>query len=347
MESSVFPITLIVVVVLVILPFIVRLARNAWSVSRWWEVERARHASALKPIPPVAVWTQPPGGSPAGSSSARQETKELAEPGKSLGPADPRRIGRYRLLRRLGEGGFGTVFLGIDGTGRRVAIKMILPEYVADSDRRERFRREAARAKRVPLHSTAEVLDFDDGPRPYLVTEFIDGPTLTSYVRSNGPMRGSDLEQLAISVATALKAIHSAGIIHRDLKPANVLLSATGARVIDFGISWALDASSDVSRGTTKAGTYGYMAPEQFDDRPVSVKTDVFAWGALVAFAGTGAPPFGGGSAPAVMNRTLEKDPVLTGLDSRLMPLVLRALEKDPRRRPEVDGLLAVLNRAR
>jgi serine/threonine protein kinase len=111
----------------------------------------------------------------------------------------------------------------------------------------------------VPLHSTAEVLDFDEGPRPYLVTEFIDGPTLTSYVRSNGPMRGSDLEQLAISVATALKAIHSAGIIHRDLKPANVLLSATGARVIDFGISWALDASSDVSRGTTKAGTYGYM----------------------------------------------------------------------------------------
>jgi serine/threonine protein kinase len=265
--------------------------------------------------------------------------------GSPLGPYEPRQLGGYRLLSRLGHGGFGNVYFGVDSTGRRVAVKMIRPELVTDAMFRERFRREAESAKRVARRSTAEVLDFDDrGPLPYLVTEFIDGPTLYAWIRDNGPMRGSTAEQLAVSVASALVAIHEAGIVHRDLKPSNVLLSPAGPRVIDFGISRTTDSSDLFSRGTTRVGTLGYMAPEQFDGRAVSAKTDVFAWGALTAFAGTGTPPFGTGTDAVLLSRTLTAEPQLDGLEPSLRRLARRSLDKDPDRRPDAAELLSLMN---
>ncbi len=262
---------------------------------------------------------------------------------------EPRQLGVYRILGRLGQGGYGNVYLGVDPAGRKVAIKTIRAEFAAAGDYRERFRREALAASRVARHSTAEILDFDgQGPLPYLVTEYIEGPTLSAWVRGNGPLHGSTLEQLAVAVASALAAIHQAGIIHRDLKPQNVLMSHTGPRVVDFGIARATDASEVFSRGTTTVGTPGFMAPEQFRGQPpASPKTDIFAWGALVAFAGTGAPPFGGGDIATIMYRTLDAEPVLEGLDAALSHLVRRALAKDPAARPDVSMVLEHLNKRR
>ncbi len=280
------------------------------------------------------------------SATSRPESGVPGAPllGVPLESGDSRWLGGYQVLSRLGRGGFGSVYLGVDNAGQRVAIKVIRPDLVAHAGFRERFRREAASAQRVARHSTAEVLDFDEaGPQPYLVTEFIDGPTLSAWVQEHGAMRGSSVEQLAIAVASALADVHRAGIIHRDFKPSNVLLSATGPRVIDFGISRALDDSEMFSFGTTKIGTLGYMAPEQIKGEVVTQKSDVFAWGAVVAFAATGTSPFGGGEVQTIIWRTLNLSPDLSAMDPPLRSLARRALDKEPGRRPSVADLLAEL----
>ncbi|NUP83191.1 MAG: serine/threonine protein kinase, partial [Nonomuraea sp.] len=151
-------------------------------------------------------------------------------------------IGRYRLLSVLGRGGMGTVHLAEDPSGQRVAVKVINPELSQHEQFRMRFRREADAAQRVRRFCTAAVIEAAlDGELLYVVTEYVPGPNLEEAVRQSGPMRGSSLDALAVSVATALTAIHGAGVVHRDLKPSNVLLSPVGPRVIDFGIARALD----------------------------------------------------------------------------------------------------------
>ncbi len=314
------------------------------------EPRRVPPHSPLRPPEPAARRPVGADGVHPGNGHVDDEEPSPAEhaaaAGTLLEPHEPRQLGPYRVLTRLGQGGFGSVYLGVSPAGRQVAIKVLRPEFTADGTFRERFRREAASAQRVARHSTAEVLDFDDQcPRPYLVTEYVEGPTLHSWVRRNGPMHGSTLEQLAIAVASALAAIHRAGIVHRDLKPSNVLLSPTGPRVIDFGIARAVDASDVFSRGTTQTGTLGYMAPEQIRGQGVTPKTDVFAWGALVAYAGTGTAPFGTGDPATIMYRTLDAEPELGRLDGALRRLAHRALAKDPDGRPAVTDLLTALDR--
>jgi serine/threonine protein kinase len=218
-----------------------------------------------------------------------------------LRPGDPRRVGPYDLLGRLGEGGMGTVYLARPDDGRHVALKVIRPIFAREEQFRSRFQREASAARRVARFCTAQVIDAGaDGDVAYIVTEYIDGPTLADEVRNRGPMRGSTLDGLALGVAAALNGIHAAGIVHRDLKPSNVLLSRVGPKVIDFGIARALDPTSldptslDTSAGGV-VGTPAYMAPEQAQGL-VSPASDVFAWGGVVAFAASGRPPFGDGS---------------------------------------------------
>ncbi|MEV5830224.1 DUF4389 domain-containing protein [Spirillospora sp. NPDC052242] len=264
-----------------------------------------------------------------------------AEP---LAPDEPRVLGAYRLLGRLGRGGMGTVYLGAEPNGRRVAVKVINRELAGEPAFLARFRREVTAARRVHRFCTAPVLDAElDQDPPYIVTEYIDGPSLHDAIRERGPLPGSDLEGLAVGVATALTAIHGAGIVHRDLKPANVLLSSTGPRVIDFGIARALDAADGLTRTGQFVGTPSYIAPEVLEGAPVERASDVFAWGCVVAFAGTGRPPFRGETVAETFHRIGAEEPDLDGLDPRLREIVAAALTKDPRERPTAQDVLARL----
>jgi eukaryotic-like serine/threonine-protein kinase len=216
-------------------------------------------------------------------------------------PGDPKRLGPYELLGRLGQGGMGVVYLGRERRGgHRAAVKAIRPELAGDPAFAARFRREVEAARRVDSPRVARVLGADPaGPRPWLATEYVDGPTLAGAVAAGGPLTGGRLAAFAAGVAEALDAIHAAGVVHRDLKPGNVLLpggSPPEVKVIDFGIAWAADAT--MTRSGLRFGTPSWMAPEQLRDQPAGAPADVFAWGLLVAFAATGRHPFGGGPPP-------------------------------------------------
>jgi hypothetical protein len=266
---------------------------------------------------------------------------------RPLRPSDPPRLGDYELVGRLGEGGMGTVFLGRAPGGRLVAVKVIRSEHAWDTEFRGRFRSEVNRAREVPGFCTAAVLDADpDHATPYLVVEYVDGPSLSEVIKEQGPLSGGTLHSVAVGVATALAAIHGAGVIHRDLKPQNVLFSLGTPKVIDFGIARALEATSRHTRTDQMVGTVAYMAPERFGtetDRAVGPAADVFAWGAVVTYAGTGRTPFQADSPAATAARILTQPPEISGLPSRLRELVARTLAKDPAERPTAHELLDLL----
>ncbi|MEV0384047.1 ABC transporter substrate-binding protein [Nonomuraea sp. NPDC050643] len=262
---------------------------------------------------------------------------------RPLRSGDPSSIGSYELTGFLGEGGQGSVYLGLTPSGERVAVKLLHARFTEDERAVRRFLREADAARRVAEFCTARVLDVAqaDG-QPYIVGEYVEGPSLQRHVTTEGPMRGQALVRLAVSTATALAAIHRAGVIHRDFKPGNVLLGPDGPRVIDFGIARALDVSQSMT--SSVVGTPAFMAPEQFlgDAEPAS---DVFAWAGTMVFAATGRGAFGFGALPMVMHRILNSEPDLAGVPEELVPLLRAALSKDHRQRPAADRLLRDLIR--
>ena len=237
----------------------------------------------------------------------------------------------------------GVVYLARARRTQRVAIKIPRADLARDPEFRERFRREAEAASAVAARCTARVLEIhSEGARPYIVTEYVEGPTLHGAVTAEGPLTGPDLVAFAVGVAEAMVAMHAAGVTHRDLTPGNVILGRWGPKVIDFGIARADDAATLTQTGM-RIGTPAWMAPEQARGERVGPAADTFSWGTLVAYAGTGRHPFGNGRAEAVLYRVVHESPDLAGLEPAVAPLVERALDKDPTRRPAPGDLLDAL----
>ena len=239
----------------------------------------------------------------------------------------------------------GVVYLGVTWDGSPVAVKVLRPELADDQEFRHRFRHEVSALTRVRGVCTVRVIEADtESPRPFMVTEYAEGPSLAEYIDSHGWLSPDMLYGLATGLAEALTVIHAAGLVHRDLKPSNVILSDSGPKVIDFGIAQALDAAS-VTKTGMMVGSAGFMAPEQISGRPGQA-ADIFVWGVTVAYAATGQSPFGTGDTNAVLYRVLHADPDIGAVPESLRPLVAAALAKAPEHRPTARQLLGQLTGA-
>jgi serine/threonine protein kinase len=256
---------------------------------------------------------------------------------------DPTRIGDYRLLGVLGSGGMGRVYLGRSSGGRTVAVKVIRPDLIGDTQFRERFRREVTAARRVGGQFTAAVLDADvDADPPWLATGYVAGFSLTEAVEQFGTFAENTLLVLAHGLAEALIAVHAAGVVHRDLKPSNVLLAVDGPKVIDFGIARAVEDSALTTTGSV-IGSPSFMCPEQVHGTSVGPAGDVFALGGVLVFAATGHGPFGVGETVQMLFRVVYEEPRLDDVPERLRPLIAACLAKDPAARPTPEQLHAAL----
>ncbi|MFD4244287.1 serine/threonine protein kinase [Streptomyces sp. NPDC058525] len=248
-------------------------------------------------------------------------------------------MGPYRVVARLGSGGMGRVYLARTPGGRSVAVKVVHPELARDPEFRRRFAREVAAARAVDGRFTAKVLDAGvDDPTPWLSTAFVPGMSLAEAVAEHGPFPEASALALGRGLAAALSAVHAAGLVHRDLKPSNVLLGPDGPRVIDFGISRATEASALTRTGMT-VGSPGFMSPEQAAGDAVGTASDVFSFGAVLAFALSGESPFGTGATPALLYRVVHSEPRLDALTGVARDLVRRCLAKDPEQRPSLEAL--------
>jgi serine/threonine protein kinase len=236
----------------------------------------------------------------------------------------------------------GQVYLGATPGGRLVAVKVIRAEVIEGPDYRRRFAREVQAARSVGGFHTAHVVDADpDASPPWMVTAFVAGPSLHAAVLENGPLTVSAATALGAALAEGLMAIHRCGLVHRDLKPGNVIMAADGPRIIDFGITRPVGASTLTERDTM-VGTYPYMSPEQFRGDPATPGSDVFALGCVLVFAATGHPPFHAETAYQVMYRILEEAPELGAIeDGPFRAVAEQCLAKDPGRRPSLAGVLA------
>ncbi|MFJ9680149.1 protein kinase [Streptomyces sp. NPDC101194] len=276
---------------------------------------------------------------------------------EKLGPADPQRIGSYRLLGRLGAGGMGQVYLARSDRGRTVAIKLVRGDLAEQQEFRDRFRQEVRAARQVGSAWTAPVLDADtEAAVPWVATGYVAGPSLQATVTGRagapvgtasgayGPLPERSVHILGAGLTHALQAIHAAGLVHRDLKPSNILLTIDGPRVIDFGIAHALDTVTDggLTRTGALLGSPGFMAPEQVRGERVTPACDVFCLGSVLAYASTGRQPFGtsDSGAHAQMFRIAQEEPDLTGVPVDLVELVRDCLHKDPAARPTTDAIL-------
>jgi len=252
---------------------------------------------------------------------------------------DPRVVGAFRLHRRLGAGGMGVVYLGADKRGQRVALKVIRPELAEDQEFRSRFAREVSAARRIRGGCTARLVAADlEADRPWFATQYVPGPSLHDKVAEDGVLPAAELASVGAALAGGLVAVHEAGVVHRDLKPSNILLSPKGPRIIDFGIAWATGASTLTHVGTA-VGSPGFLAPEQVRGAAVTPATDVFAFGATLAYAATADSPFGQGSSEVMLYRVVHEEPDLAGVPDALAPLVYACLAKDPQERPDTARL--------
>ena len=249
-------------------------------------------------------------------------------------------VSHYRVIERLGEGGVGVVYRGWDERLERdVALKFLLPRAHEPADRRERLQREARMLSRLDHPAVAVVYDIDsDEGRDFLVMEFVRGVTLSERL-ANGPLSEAEALPIALQMAEGLAAAHEQGMVHRDFKPANVMVTVRGlVKVLDFGLAACFDeeptsASRDRTRTVELVGTVPYMAPEQLFGQPIDLRTDVFAFGAVLYEMVTGFAPFSGRVSTAIADAILHQAPVpprraRNGLSAGLEAVILRCLEK-------------------
>lgn len=290
----------------------------------------------------------------AGSDEIAQKWARLVASARSvpIGAGDPQVVDGYVTLGTLGRGAMGAVYLAQAPNEEPVAVKVVRPEFAHDEYFLQRFGEEARLASQVDGAHTAKVLRVGThASPPYLVTEFIDGPTLDEAVTARqGPLAPEDVKSVAIGTSIALIAIHNAGIVHRDLKPSNVMLSRFGPRVIDFGIAKSLNEAKRITRTGVGApvGSPAYMAPEQIKGETVTSATDIFAWAGLMVYIATGHHPFDkpDENVHALYYRVLEKDPDLSGVPEDLRDLIAGALKKDREARPTARQILNTLTGA-
>ncbi|MEU4408747.1 WD40 repeat domain-containing serine/threonine protein kinase [Streptosporangium sp. NPDC023963] len=251
---------------------------------------------------------------------------------------DPERVGEYQVVGRLGE----DVYLATAPSGDRVVVRL-LPADVSP----ERFREAMEPLREIPAFCTAQVLDSGpdggvDGDRPYIVSEYVDGPTLREAVTSEGVLGAAALHRLAVGTMTALVALHQAGTVHGDLRPGAVVFGPDGPRVIDLGMARALEATA--SSTTRKVDVPAYSAPERLMGTSPGPEGDLFSWGATVVFAASGRSPFDAGTMSGTVNRIVNDEPDLGALPDDLRGLVTACLAKDPARRPTAsDALLRLV----
>jgi serine/threonine protein kinase len=254
---------------------------------------------------------------------------------------EPRQIGPFALLGRLGRGGMGTVFLGRLPSGRLAAIKLVNPGLAEDTQFRERFTREVEAARAVGGFFNAPIVDADTrAATPWLATAYIEGPTLQEAVRQHSSLSTEAATTVMLGLCEALIAIHHARLVHRDLKPSNIILASDGPRVIDFGIAHAVDDLRITNYGAV-IGTPEYMSPEQTrGEVDLTAASDVFALGAVMVFAAAGHAPFYGNDYHGMLNNIRTASPDLDGVPHTLAPIVAACLDKDPGRRPRLATIL-------
>jgi len=259
-----------------------------------------------------------------------------------LRDSDPREVAGYRLLGRIGEGGQGVVFLALSPTGTRAAIKLLPP--TTDPKVRSRFLKEVSAAQQVAGFCTAQVLDagiFER--RPFIVSEYVSGPSLVEVIQQHGPRSGGVLERIAVATLTALGAVHAVGMVHRDFKPGNVLLGPDGPVVIDFGLAAVPGMTTTGLSGHVAVGTPAFMAPEQLAGARVTAAADMWAWAVTIAFAGNGELPFKGESLTATAYAILHSEPALGPLPEPLGSIIRRCLNKNPDFRPSARATLSLM----
>lgn len=257
--------------------------------------------------------------------------------------ASAQRIGPYRLIEEIGEGGMGVVHLALDPRGRAVAIKVLRSHVAHDADARQRLAREVDTLSRIRDARVATVIDADVmAPRPYLVTRYVPGPALDEVVEERGPMAPADLLRLARGIAEAIRSIHACGVVHRDIKPGNVLLEDGDPVLIDFGIAHLQDDVRHTVGGLVM-GTPGYLSPELVEGAAITDATDWWGWAATITYAASGRPPFGRGRMDAVLARVRAGEVDLDGVDPRLVPLLRASLSPEPRQRPHADEVIDAL----
>jgi len=269
----------------------------------------------------------------------------------SLENSDPRQVGAYRLLKRLAVGGMGIVYLGESQSGRKVAVKLIRLEQAGEPEFRARFLSEVAACRLVSGFHTAAFIDADaDADRPWMVTQYVPGPSLEARVTRDGALAPAAVHQLAAALAEGLDAIHSAGLVHRDLKPGNIIMADDGPRIIDFGIAKRTGDSGDLRLTATGivVGTPAFLSPEQLGhDSPVGPASDIFSLGSVLAFAATGRAPFDVGDLSATMYAIVNRPPNLHLAAGPLLDILTACLAKDPASRPTAAALLTYLYRTR